>query len=165
MALLNSLLGSGMSSRLFLNIREKGLAYSVGSLPELAVDTGALFVFAGFNIGRINEALSAVLKELRRLKTELVGEAELAKAREKQKGPLLFHLEDPEAVAEWYGKQEVLKDEIQTEEEYLPKIEAVKAAEIKSLANDLFKPQNLNLAIIGPYSKSQRDQLYNLLKI
>lgn len=164
LSLLNSVLGAGMSSRLFLNIREKGLAYSVGSFPDLVIDTGALFVFAGFNVARIKEALKAVLAELKRLKEELVGEAEFAKALEKQKGPMLFHLEDPEAVAGWYGNQEIGKDEIQTEEELLQRLSGVSRTDIQSLAQDLFRPENLNLAIIGPYEQKKKDELLELLK-
>lgn len=163
--LLNSLLGSGMSSRLFINIREKGLAYWVGSAPDLMIDTGALLVYAGFNVGRIKEALAAVLGELGRLKEEPVGLDEFNKAKEKLKGPLLFQLEDPNELAEWYGKQEVMKGEIETETDYLARIDRLQPQDIRDLARDLFCPENLNLAIIGPYSKSYEEELTKLLKI
>ncbi|MCL5004043.1 MAG: insulinase family protein [Patescibacteria group bacterium] len=164
LAVLNSILGAGMSSRLFLNIREKGLAYSVGSLPDLLVDTGALYVFAGFSVSRINEALAAVMGELKRLKEEQVGEEELKKALEKIKGPLYFELEDPAAVGDWYGKQEVMKGEIETEEEYLKSLTAVTPKDVRGLANDLLDKRNLNLAIIGPYKEEKKAELLKLLK-
>ena len=163
--LLNSVLGQGMSSRLFLNIREKGLAYFVGSSPDLMVDTGALLVYAGFNVGRIEEALKAVLAELKRLKDEVVVGDEFYKGVEKQKGPMLFQLEDPVELAEWYGKQEVLKGEIETEEDFIKNLEAVTAAQVQNLAKSFLNPKNLSLAIIGPYSKAQEDEFKKLLKI
>ena len=161
--LLDSVLGSGMSSRLFLNIREKGLAYSVGSSPDLVTDTGALFVYAGFSVGRIAEALSAVMGELRNFKTDLVAVGEFAKALAKQKGPILFHLEDPENVAEWYGKQEIMKGEIETEETFIQKLSNLRPSDVKALANDFLTSKNLNLAIIGPYKEKQKEGLQKLL--
>lgn len=163
--LLDSVLGSGMSSRLFLNIREKGLAYSVGSSPDLVADTGALFVYAGFSVSRINEALGAVMNELSRLKKDLVGVGEFQKALAKQKGPILFHLEDPENVAEWYGKQEIMKGQIETEETFIQKLSEVTPADVKKLAGDFLVPQNLNLAIIGPYEEKQKNELHKLLTL
>lgn len=161
--LLDSVLGSGMSSRLFLNIREKGLAYSVASSPDLVADTGALFVYAGFSVARIREALAAVMGELRRLKEELVGQDEFKKSFEKQKGPIFFHLEDPENVAEWYGKQEVMKGEIETEEPFIEALSRVKPEDVKKLANEFLVEKNLNLAIIGPYGEKQKEELQKLL--
>lgn len=161
--LLDSVLGSGMSSRLFLNIREKGLAYSVGSSPDLVADTGALFVYAGFSVARIAEALRAVMRELSNFKKEVVGVGEFQKALAKQKGPILFHLEDPENVAEWYGKQEVMKGEIETEETFIKKLSAVTPEDVKNLAEEFLNSRNLNLAIIGPYEEKQKEGLQNLL--
>ena len=161
--LMDSILGSGMSSRLFLNIREKGLAYSVGSSPDLVADTGALFVYAGFSVSRIKEALGAVMNELRSLKKELIGLDEFKKAFEKQKGPILFHLEDPENVAEWYGKQEIMKGEIETEEQFLADLSKVKPSDVRDLANEFLIPENLNLSIIGPYEEKQKQKLLSLL--
>lgn len=162
--MLDSVLGSGMSSRLFLNIREKGLAYSVGSSPDLMPDTGAFYVFAGFSVGRVGEALRAVVSELKRFKNELVGGDEFKKALEKQKGPILFFLEDPSNVADWYGKQEIIKGQVETEEVFVQKLSAVTSRQVTELANDFLREENLNLAIIGPYEDKKKEELLDLLK-
>lgn len=164
LSMLDSVLGSGMSSRLFLNIREKGLAYSVGSSLDLLPDTGAFYVYAGFSVSRIDEALGAVMRELRRFKKERVGEDEFRKGLEKQKGPISFFLEDPGSVADWYGRQAVLKNKIETEEAFIQNLSAVTAPEVRQLANDFFKQENLNLAIIGPYEEKKKEELFKLLK-
>lgn len=154
---LNTVLGEGMSSRLWLEIREKkGLAYSIHSLSDSYAETGALIAHAGANITKIDQAIAAILLEFRRLKTEEVLDEELRQAKERIKGPFLFSLENTHAVAQFYGGQELLKEEIETPEEKIAKIEKVTSSDIRRVANEIFRPEKLNLALIGPFEDKIR---------
>lgn len=155
--LMNTLLGEGMSSRLFLELREKrGLTYDVHSAIDRFRDTGTAVVFAGVEPRRTETTIQAILSELHRLVTEPPAEAELAKAKEMNKGRLLLGLEDSRNVAAWLGSQETLTGEIILADELIAAIEAVTPADIQHVARRLFQPQRLNLAIVGPFKKEER---------
>jgi len=155
--LLNTVLGEGMSSRLFTEIRERrGLAYNIYSYISAMHDTGAVGVYAGVDPGRIEDAIRAILAEWDRLRQERVPAPELAKAKEFIKGRLLLQMEDSFNVAAWFGRQEVLSPEVLTVDEVIEAIEAVTAAEVQQVAQNLFLGERLNLAVVGPFEEENR---------
>ena len=155
--LLNAILGEGMSSRLFLEIRERrGLAYEVHSYINYLHDTGMVGVYAGVDPGRIGQAIGAILAEWDKLRGEKVTEEELAKAKEFVKGRLLLQMEDSAAVASWLGGQELLEGNILTVEEVLELIDAVTAEEVQRVAQDLLVQGRLNLAVVGSFPEEDR---------
>lgn len=164
LGLLNAILGDGMASRLFLEVREQqGLAYDVSSSPVNYHDTGAFVIYAGVEPGRTVPALGAILGELRRLREEPVEDAELGRAKEYTKGRLALRLEDTSSVASWLGVQETLIGEVRELDETLARFDAVTAEDIQRLARTLFTDEQLRLAIIGPHKDA--DQLDHELHI
>jgi predicted Zn-dependent peptidase len=154
--LLNTVLGEGMSSRLFTEIREKrGLAYSIYSYLSAMYDTGAVGVYAGVDPRRIEDTIKAILAEWDRLRQESVPADELTKAKEFVKGRLLLQMEDSFSVAAWYGHQEALSPEVLTVDEVVEAVEAVTAADIQRVAQDLFLGEKLNLAVVGPFEEEK----------
>ncbi len=150
--MLNTVLGEGMSSRLFTEIREKrGLAYSVYSYLSAMHDTGAAGVYAGVDPRRTKDVIKAILGEWDRLRQERVPADELTKAKEFVKGRLLLQMEDSFSVAAWVGRQEALSPEVLTVDEVVEAIEAVTAADIQRVAQNLFQGERLNLAVVGPF--------------
>jgi predicted Zn-dependent peptidase len=150
--LLNTILGEGMSSRLFTEIRERrGLAYSIYSYASGLHDTGSVGVYAGVDPTRIEDAIRAVLAEWDRLRQEKVQAHELTRAKEFVKGRLLLQMEDSFSVAAWGGRQEVLSSEILTVDEVIEAVEAVSVADIQRVAQSLFLEDRLNLAVVGPF--------------
>jgi predicted Zn-dependent peptidase len=153
--ILNCVLGEGMSSRLFLEVREKlGLAYDVHSYVNKMFDTGVLGVYAGTEPRQAARATGAIVRELRRLCEQPVGEPELTKAREFYKGRLLLQMESTNSVATWYGGQEALTDRIEDVEQTVAEIDAVTADDIMRVARELFS-QPLQLAVIGPFRSEE----------
>ena len=153
--LLNVILGEGMSSRLFTVIRDKlGLAYSIQSYAEHFLDTGAMTVSAGVDAKNLPVAIKAILAELARLK-EPIPEAELAKAKELFKGRILLRMEDSRSVSGWLGGQEILTGEILTVDEVIGIVEAITAAELRQLAEELLVPEQMRLAVVGPISPEE----------
>ncbi|MBI2845086.1 MAG: insulinase family protein [Chloroflexi bacterium] len=164
--LLNALLGEGMSSRLFLEVREKrGLAYSVHSYIEQLADSGALGIYAGVDPERLEPALQAVLGELDRLRQEGVPGAEFEKTREFVKGRLMLQMEDSLSVASWHGRQEILDDQILSVDEVLARLDAVTAQDVQKLAQNLFQTPALNLAVVGPFPAQKEERLRGLLQL
>lgn len=155
--LLNTILGQGMSSRLFLEVREKrGLTYSISSYVNYLYDTGSIGVSAGVDPRRIEAALEAILGELDRLRREPVPAEELNKAQEFMKGRLLLQMEDSLAVVSWLGRQEILEDRVLTIDEVLAAVDAVTAEDIQRVASERFREESLNLAVVGPFQEEER---------
>jgi predicted Zn-dependent peptidase len=155
--LLNTVLGEGMSSRLFTEIREKrGLAYNIYSYNSGMHDTGTAGVYAGVDPRRIEDAIKAILAEWDRLRQESVPANELTKAKEFIKGRLLLQMEDSFSVAAWGGRQEVLSPEVLTVDEVIEAIEAVTVADMQQVAQGLFFRERLNLAVVGPFEDGER---------
>lgn len=153
---IEAILSSGMSSRLFQEIREKrGLVYSVYAYFRPYFDVGQGVLYAGTDLERIEETVEALVSELRKLRDVPVPEDELRRTKDLRKGRLLMGFEDSRSVAGWIGSQEATYGEIKTPEEVMARIEAVTAAEVQELAQELFQPERLNLALIGPYGDSQ----------
>jgi predicted Zn-dependent peptidase len=151
LAVLNAVLGDGMSSRLFLSVREElGLAYDVSSgLVEYA-DAGALEISAGVDPDGLPAAIEAILAELVRLRDEAVPAPELDKAKRYLAGGLELRMDDTRHVASWIGGQEALHDRVLTLDEALAAIDGVDAAGIQRLAGELFRDDRLRLAAVAP---------------
>jgi predicted Zn-dependent peptidase len=153
---IEAILSSGMSSRLFQEIREKrGLVYSVFGYFKPYADVGQGVLAAGTDLARVEETVEALVGELRKLRDERVPEDELRRIKELRKGRLLMGFEDSRAVAAWIGSQEATYGEIKSPEEVMAKIDAVTAEEVQDLARELFRPDRLNLALLGPYTDPQ----------
>lgn len=151
--LLNTVLGEGMSSRLFLNIRERlGLAYDVHSFSQKHRDTGYLGVYIGVDPKKAVDAVNAVMAELRALATTEVEADELARAKEFTKGRLRLELETTNGVAFWLTYQELLLGEIKTIEEELTLVDAVTSADVKRVAEQVFSGA-IQMSVIGPFSR------------
>ena len=161
--LLNVILGQGMSSRLFTEIRDRlGLAYSIHSYVEHFLDSGSLTIYAGVDTKNLTTAIKAILEQLNRLK-ETVPEAELSRAREISRGRMLLRMEDSHNVAGWLGGQETLTKRILTTEEVTDIIDAITAEELKGLAQELIAGNSLRLAVVGPVAEDE--PLDELLKL
>ena len=155
--LLNTVLGQGMSSRLFRKIREElGLAYYVGSANYEMADTGLWFARAGVDTGRAEEAVAVILDEFKSLALDKVDSKELRKAKEYVKGKTLLGVETSDALGGWFGFKELFGEEMIGPEEYNQHVEAVTAAEIKSVAQDLLRGDRLNLGIVGPFEDKEK---------
>jgi predicted Zn-dependent peptidase len=155
---LNAVLGEGMSSRLFLEIREKrSLCYDVHSYVNHYLDTGSTVVSAGVDPSKLDEALRATIEELLKM-AERIPEKELTKAKEFIKGRLQLRMEDTRAVASWLGGQELLRREILTVDEVLDIVDAVSAENLQRVAAELWQPQHLRLAVVGPFRSEARFQ-------
>ncbi|MBI2869102.1 MAG: insulinase family protein [Chloroflexi bacterium] len=153
--LLNVILGEGMSSRLFTQIRDKlGLAYSISSYADHFLDTGSLTVSAGVDVKNLRVAIRAILEEIGKLK-DGVPEAELTKARELSKGRLILRMEDSRAVAGWIGGQEILTGRILSVEDVISIVDSITAEELRQLARDLLAGDRLCLAVVGPVSPDE----------
>jgi predicted Zn-dependent peptidase len=149
--LLNTILGEGMSSRLFLEIRERrGLAYDVHSYSSKHSDGGYFGVYLGVDPKKAEEALDAVLGELSKIADQPVPDAELTKAREFTKGRLRLGLESTNSLASWLCQQELLMHEIKTVDQVIARYEAVTAADLQRVARRVFQ-QPKQLAVIGPF--------------
>ena len=150
MYLLNSMLGSGMSSRLFQTIREdRGLAYSIYSEASPFRDTGALSIYAGTSAEKTPEVIRLTLDELRRLKEDTVPEAELRRAKEQLKSNILLGLESSSSRMSNLARQEMYFGRFFTVDEITAEVEAVTAAEIQMLARQLFRPEAIALTVLG----------------
>lgn len=157
--LLSTILGGGMSSRLFIEVRERrGLGYYVKSDASQYLDVGNFVTQAGVDVKRIDEAIKVILDQYTGLADGhfKVTDEELNKAKEYIKGRLTLELEDSRDVAGFYGTQEILKRKIRTPDEVMKKTDAVMVEDVQEVAREIFIRQHLNLAIIGPYSEAAR---------
>lgn len=149
--LLNTVLGDGSSSRLFLKVREdEGLAYDVHSFQTDYADCGTLQVYAGVDPTDIPAALRSILAELARLRDEPIPEEELAKSRAYTAGRLELRLEESRPLAAWLGVQEALHERVLTLDEVLGHLRAVTPADIAEMARRLIRDDVLSLAVIAP---------------
>jgi predicted Zn-dependent peptidase len=150
---IEAILSSGMSSRLFQEIREKrGLVYSVYGYFRPYEDVGQGVIYAGTDLERVEETVGAIVEELRKLRDDGVPEDELQRTKDLRAGRLLMGLEDSRSVASWVGSQELTYGEIKTPEEVMEKINAVTARDVQELCDELFQSSKFSLAIVGPYT-------------
>ena len=153
---LNAILGEGMSSRLFLEIREnRGLAYSVGSYTSYLRDTGAIVLYAGVPPQKVGDTVSAMMEQLNTLRDKKVPETELNKAKEFTKGRLLLSMEDTFANASWGAQQEVLDREFLTVDQVIGYIDAVTTADVQEEARKRFATEKASLAVVGPSNDAE----------
>jgi predicted Zn-dependent peptidase len=158
--MLNAVLGEGMSSRLFLELREKqSLVYDVHTSTSHLKDCGSFIAYAGVDPKNAKKAVQSILHELRMIK-EGVPERELHKAKEFLKGRLVLRMEDSRSVAAWLGAQELLLNEVQTVEDVLAKVDAVTTEDVKRVANNLLVTEKLSTAIVGPFRSDKAFQAY-----
>jgi len=158
-AVLATILGGGMSSRLFSEVREKrGLAYMVKSSAERYSDSGYVAAQAGVDVKRVDEAIEVTLDQHYGLASGKypISKKELDKAKEYIKGNLALALEDTKDVNGFFAEQELFLDTVLTPEEVFKKVDMVTVEDVLSEAKKLFKPENLNLALIGPYKNPER---------
>ncbi|MDQ2773604.1 MAG: insulinase family protein [Acidobacteriota bacterium] len=148
--ILNTVLGGGMSSRLFQDIRErKGLAYAVYSELNLFSDTGCLTVYAGTGVETAKEVVTSVIQEFRQLKDELIGEDELRRAKDHLKGSLMLSLESTSSRMSNLARQELYFERFMSLDEMLDAIESVTRGQVQAIAQDFFKTENIALAMLG----------------
>ncbi len=156
--LLNVVLGEGMSSRLFLELREKqGLVYDVHTTTSHLRDCGTFMAYAGVDPKNGHKAVQSILHELNRIKEGLPAE-ELHKAREFLKGRFVLRMEDSRSVASWLGAQELLNNRVQTVEQVIAEVDAVTTDDVLRVANSLLVSEKMNLAIVGPYRSDKAFQ-------
>ncbi len=161
--LLALILGGMMSSRLFVKIREEmGLAYYIKTNAFSDPDTGCLVTQTGVDNKRVEKAISAILKEYKKI-SQKVPAKELKKAKDNLKGKMSLLLETSDAKASFYGLQEILERRILTSKEIYAKINKVSAKDVLKVSRDIFQPQKLNLAIIGPFKDKKKFE--KLLKL
>jgi predicted Zn-dependent peptidase len=154
---LQTVLGGGMSSRLFTEVRERrGLAYYVYAVNQAYTDTGTLYAQAGVDINRIDEAITTIVAELRRMADETVPDDELTKAKAFSKGRFVLQTESPQGMILFGLRREVLEGQAVEPGEVLAGLEAVTAEDVQRVARDLIDAQRLRLALIGPFDDAER---------
>ena len=157
LAVLSTILGGGMSSRLFMAVRERrGLAYSVHTGTDAYHDAGYLATQCGVEHENLEKTIRVILDEYRRIREEVVPEKELVKAKEHIKGSMAMHLESSDDIVSFLVDQEALKGEIILPEERFAKIDAVSSEDIRRVAEMIFRPERLNLASIGPQTSAKK---------
>lgn len=150
--ILGIILGGMMSSRLFMEVRDNlGLAYYIRTEADANPDTGYLVTQAGVDNKNAEKAVSVIWKEYKKIAEKKVPADELKKAKDYITGKMALLFESSDALASFYGSQELLKKEILTPEEIYAKINKVSAEDVLRAANDIFKPEKINLALVGPF--------------
>ena len=149
--IISVILGGMMSSRLFISLRSKhGLAYYVATYSNSYTDSGYLVTAAGVDRNRTEKGIGLILDQYRDLAEKRIGEKELERAKERIKGSLSLSLESSSAQASFYGKQELLRNKIETVEEIFSQVDAVTPAQIQDFSKEIFQLEGLNMALIGP---------------
>jgi predicted Zn-dependent peptidase len=162
--LLATVLGTGMSSRLFTEIRERrGLAYYIYAINHSYTDAGSLFSQAGVDIERIDEAITTTVAELRKITDEAVPPEELEKARNVAKGRFVLQTESPHGLVMFGLRREVLEGQATEPEEILAGLDAVTAEDVQRVAQDVIGGHGLNLALIGPFEQDREEHFTQLL--
>jgi predicted Zn-dependent peptidase len=154
---LATILGGGMSSRLFTEVRERrGLAYYVFGINHSYTDTGSLFSQAGVDINRLDDAVSTIAGELRKVASEPIPRDELEKARSFAKGRFVLQLESPQGLIMFGLRRAVLEREVPSTEEILAALDEVTVEDVQRVAQELIDGRGLNLAVIGPFDDPDR---------
>jgi predicted Zn-dependent peptidase len=155
--ILATVLGGGMSSRLFTEVRERrGLAYYVYGINHSYTDAGSLYAQAGVDINRIDEAVTTIVDELKRVADEPVPADELEKARNFAKGRFVLQLENPQGLILFGLRREVLEGSVAEPDEVIAALDAVTAADVQRVAQDIIGSDGLRLALIGPFDEAER---------
>lgn len=155
-SLLATILGGTMSSRLFIQIRERrGLCYSINASHQAREDIGIFSVMSGLDKKRVPEAVEAIIAELKKTMKAPVTSEELRRAKDHVRGRTTLAFEDSATQAEWYGKQWLFQKMVETPEEKMRRIEKVTAAQIMRVAKAIFRPEVMAGAAIGPFGKKE----------
>lgn len=155
--LISVILGEGMSSRLFLELREKrALCYDVHSYASHYLDTGSFAVYAGVDPKKAVESSQALLEEMAKIRDDSVTDEELYKAKELSKGRLLLRMEDTRSVSGWLGGQEMLNGHIKTPDEVVALVEAVTPADMRRVAKKILDPNQMTMAVVGPFRSEKK---------
>jgi predicted Zn-dependent peptidase len=155
--MVSTVLGGGMSSRLFTEVRERrGLAYYVFGTNHSYTDAGSLYSQAGVDINRIDEAVTTIASELKNIAAEPVPADELEKARSFTKGRFVLNLESPQGLILFGVRKEVTEGRAPDPEEVLADIDAVTAEDVQRVAHELITSDQLRLAVIGPFDDAAR---------
>lgn len=164
LSVLTTILGGGMSSRLFTEVRERrGLAYSVHASLSPYQDVGNFAIQAGLMKAKLDEGITVILKELGKAAQKGVTAEELMRAKEYIKGKTVLGLEESSALAEFFAKQELLQKKIQTPEMRLARIDKVTREDVHTVAKKVFRTSGLSASLIGPFKDKAR--FMKLLKI
>ena len=173
--MISIILGGSMSSRLFINLRERnGLAYYVRTESEFYSDAGYLTTRAGVPVDKMGQAIKIIINEYKKIREKQVDKQELKRAKDLLQGRVTIQLEASDNMANWFGRQAVLlntiqrtnkknQDKIIEPNEYFKKINQINLKEMKRVASQIFVNQGLNLAVIGPYK--DKNKFNNLLKL
>lgn len=154
---LSAILGGGMSSRLFMEVRERrGLAYYIRASGSSYQDTGAFQIGSGLQVGKVEEAITVIFEELKRICTVSPSPQELEKAKAYIKGRTTLALEDNQARLDWYLEQAAFRKTIQSPVDVFERIDKVTAKDVRNVACELFRKNKATLALIGPY-KSEKN--------
>lgn len=152
-AVLSTILGGGMSSRLFMSVRERrGLAYSVHTGGDTYYDAGYVATQCGVEHKNLEETIRVILDEYKLIATELVPKEELSKAKEFIKGKMAMSLEGSDQVVEYLVSQEILRNKIDMPHDKMKQVDAVTAEDVLRVAKDIFVDKKLNLVVIGPHT-------------
>ena len=155
--MLSVVLGGGMSSRFFTEVREKrGLAYYVHAGNDSYTDAGSFYASAGVDVDRVDEAITTIIGELGKVASEPVPADELEKARGYAKGRFVLRLESPQGTIQYGLRREVLEGEIEEPDDVLAQLDAVTADDVQRVARELFDGKRLYLAVVGPYDEPDR---------
>lgn len=158
LAVFSAILGGGMSSRLFIEVRERrGLCYYISTGRELYYDVGNLVTQAGVTVqvGKVKQAIEIILKEHLKIAKGKIKKDELSRAKELIKGRLILSLEDSFSVASFYGTRMILEEKLRDPEQVIATIDKVSIDDIVSVASDVVKNSGLNLAVIGPFETKE----------
>ncbi|MEX0682546.1 MAG: pitrilysin family protein [Dehalococcoidia bacterium] len=157
LSFLSIILGEGMSSRLFVELREKrGLAYDVSTYATHMLDTGTFNVYTGVDPKNATEALKVIFAEIDRLAGSGPAADELVKARELSKGRLLLRLEDSRAVAGWIGAQDLLLERVRIVDDVVAEMDAITLEDLQRVAREVLDTKRLQLAVVGPFRSDKR---------
>jgi len=163
--LLDIILGSGLSSRLFQEIRvKKSLAYDIHSFIQYFNDIGSFNIYAGIDSSKLRETIQTILEELNKIKDNNLKEDELRKAKEMYKGALSLSLEGTLSRAFWLGNRMLLYGRPSTFDEIKEKIEEVKVKDIQKMAQNIFSKDKINLSIVGPFKRKDKEEYDSLLE-
>lgn len=162
--ILSTILGGSMSSRLFIQVRERrGLCYAISSFHQALEDTGIFGIYAGLDRKRLKEAVETILDEVEKMKKSGVTSDELKRAKDHLSGKITLAFEDSSFQTGWYGMQWMFMGSLETPEERMKKFNSVTTKDIKRVANDIFRPEAMANAVIGPHIKrGALEKFFNL---
>jgi len=154
--ILSTILGGSMSSRLFIEVRErKGLCYTIQTRVGLYEDVGKFVILAGLDPERLDDAVKIIFKELKKIKKHGITKEEMSYVKDHMDGATLLGLENSSAMAEFYGRQELHLGHVKTVEERLKELHAVKRSDVQRVAREVLDFDKLSVAAIGPYKKDK----------